>query len=436
MAVGTSEGYIFMLDMSSGTVLNKFDKYGGGITNILWLKYEPGTFVTTTKNSGRAVFYNVSKKSYKEISKVADSPVIYGCYMPDDDKVLFSLENGSVIIFDMKHRKKSFMLPPGHSETIFDLEYSPTNVDTFATSSYDGSIKVWDLKSDKISCHFKINEDKKTSNSDSDKCSIFCLRWHRTDKNLILCGDSKATIRVLDLSKQKVVSQLKLSNKESHHVVGIDWEADNTVLATSADMIFVCKYESTLSIVKSIKSTGVLFQIKFDPFDSKNFAVGCLDNTIRIHANHEDRAVKVLSGHVKKVYGISYNPKRRGILASSGDDTKIGVWDLNTGKNFFMSGHKNNTRQLLWMENFPNILISGSWDGTIRLWNVDLAECVYMINEHYSDVYGLDICPGHPFLLTSSSRDNSVRFWNIISVCHNYVKFIHYLFLDPIHSQL
>jgi hypothetical protein len=33
----------------------------------------------------------------------------------------------------------------GHTETVFDCAFSPTDADTLATASYDGSIKAWNV---------------------------------------------------------------------------------------------------------------------------------------------------------------------------------------------------------------------------------------------------------------------------------------------------
>ena len=67
------------------------------------------------------------------------------------------------------------------------------------------------------------------------------------------------------------------------------------------------------------------------------------------------------------------------------------------------------------------MLISDSWDGTSRIWNTKYMICMGLISGHHSDVYGIDICPNHPFLLITSSRDNSIRFWNYVK---NSIEFI------------
>jgi WD40 repeat protein len=352
--------------------------------------------------------------------------------MSDPNSLFFNLQDSSVIIFDIKKKKKLFNLMPGHSETIFDLEYNKLNYGTFATCSFDGSIKVWDLNNNKILCNYNTEQDKtpydnksiSSLNSNSSiKISLYSLKWSPTNKDLLLTGDSIGVIRIIDTSKIKQLSKLVLNFKDNNQVVGIDWDYNDNILATCHDSAYVVKYENMkLSLVKVIKTNVSLYQIKFNPFDYTMFAAGSLDGQIRFFKDNNDKAYKVLSGHTKKAFGLSFNPKLKNIMASSSDDFKIGIWDLGKNSNFFLSGHTNNSRQLLWLNDFPNVLISGSWDGTIRIWNIDVAECIGLIDEHYSDVYGLGISPHHPFVLTSSSRDNSIRFWDILCLSKNLVK--------------
>ncbi|CAE8691094.1 unnamed protein product [Polarella glacialis] len=54
---------------------------------------------------------------------------------------------------------------------------------------------------------------------------------------------------------------------------------------------------------------------------------------------------------------------------------------------------------------------TGSWDSTIRVWDVAESRCLYVSHDHHADVYGLSLHPRRPFFLVSSSRDTTIRFW-------------------------
>lgn len=104
-----------------------------------------------------------------------------------------------------------------------------------------------------------------------------------------------------------------------------------------------------------------------------------------------------LRGHAERVFHTQWSPLVRNMLCSGSDDRSIGVWQLparaaaaahhvahgsgdgssgssgtnNTGPvsaalRGFLRGHTSNVRALVWHTELPHVLLSGSWDGTIR----------------------------------------------------------------------
>ncbi len=403
--------------------------------NLLWLKHEPGTFISTQSKAGKIIYWNVSKKSYANILKISDAGLLYCILLADPSKMLVSLANGSILIYDLKNKKKVFELQPGHSETIFDLKYNPFQYGILATCSYDANIKIWDMTKNQIIANMQGPESRKLDMKSSQRhnYTIYCLKWSIKEKDLILTGDAISNLRLWDTSKQKLIASVKVSQKDDASIVGLDWdEDDNVITGTSEGLVLHYKLitKSKFELTTSFKVPGVkVLQLKFNPFNRLHFAAAFGDGKIRLGvietASTSDKKFSgELAGHQKKVFGLSFNPKRRNILASSSDDFSIGVWDLNTNNKFFLKGHVNNSRFIVWLKEMSNILISGAWDGCIKIWNIDGPSCCTTISEHYSDIYGMDISPDHPYILTSCSRDNSIRFWDISCLAKNSSKYL------------
>jgi WD40 repeat protein len=55
--------------------------------------------------------------------------------------------------------------------------------------------------------------------------------------------------------------------------------------------------------------------------------------------------------------------------------------------------------------------MSGSWDSSIRIWNVPEEKCIHFTDYHNADVYGISSHPKRPFLYISTSRDTTMRVW-------------------------
>jgi WD40 repeat protein len=411
--VGTSDGYSYLVDIANTMIIMSFDKFSNFVTGIVWIRHEPGTFMMFSKGTGRATLWNVSKKSYNSLIKISDSPILRYNYL-DDTSLLLSLDNGEIIIYNLKINKIIFKLEAGHSETIFNLNFNSLSNGILATCAYDSCIKIWDINDNKLLHNLRVDLATNT-----EKVGIYSIRWSPKDKELLASRDNKGEIKIWDISKQKLLTSIKLNNK-NESIVGIDWilkGGENTIAATCFDSVFICKYNlGKLNLFKTLKagSAGISL-VMFDPFDYSNLAVGCGDNNIRIFTiNEKSDPPKLLTGHTSKVFSVCYHPRNKTILATSSDDTRIGLWNLENNSSRFITGHTNKSRHLVWLTDFDNILISGSWDGTIKFWNIDSLTCIGSIAENYSDIYGIAISPFNPFLLVSVSRDNSVRFWNIL----------------------
>ncbi len=206
-----------------------------------------------------------------------------------------------------------------------------------------------------------------------------------------------------------------------------------------------------------------------------------------------------LRGHSERVFHTQWSPLVRDMLCSGSDDRTIGVWQLparDAAKHMvhgsgdgsgggsgpvsaalrgFLRGHTSNVRALVWHTELPHVLLSGSWDGTIRydlvslleqhaicislveylnafglfsnvlatllpcmahstssvpsipshriashppplnsVWDVRTMACTSVLGDHHADVYGLCAHPLRPFLFVSSSRDTSIRVWTMV----------------------
>jgi len=65
-----------------------------------------------------------------------------------------------VSLYNLSKQKHEFQSEPGHSETIFDIEYHPTRKNLLASCSYDATVRVWDVSTMKL---VAINDTSRAS---------------------------------------------------------------------------------------------------------------------------------------------------------------------------------------------------------------------------------------------------------------------------------
>lgn len=83
-----------------------------------------------------------------------------------------------------------------------------------------------------------------------------------------------------------------------------------------------------------------------------------------------------LVGHKGSVYAVDFSPVRRNILASGSFDRTVRVWDLSATPGsecrLVLEGHAHNVSDVTWAQD-GELLVSGSFDHTVRAWSVGAA---------------------------------------------------------------
>lgn len=202
----------------------------------------------------------------------------------------------------------------GHEKFVHAVAYAPTG-DHFASAADTGRIRIYDRDGD---------EQARWSGHDA---AIWALRFTRDGKTLISTSHD-GTVRLWDVETQKERRRL---TAEGRHFVAFDMNAKETLLAA-----------------------------------------GGRRGEIRIwRLSDEDAKPRVLKGHVNTVFALAFHPTRP-VLASTGADYTIRIWDLTTGKELGRTNpHGTYTFSLAWHPS-GTTLVSGGGDNAIRLHRVTL----------------------------------------------------------------
>ena len=167
-----------------------------------------------------------------------------------------------------------------------------------------------------------------------------------------------------------------------------------------------------------------VFGVCWSPKNENVFITGCKDAKVRLFDIRigTGNPVKVLQGHTDKVYNVLYNPLLANIAISGSDDQSIRVWDTESddfqatavcGGAGVKNSHSSNVRALAFVPEISYALMSGSWDSTIKMWDIRTGQCMLTLTDHNSDVYGISFHPARPFVFSSCSRDTSIRMFCI-----------------------
>ncbi|KAE8375761.1 putative E3 ubiquitin ligase complex SCF subunit sconB [Aspergillus bertholletiae] len=115
-------------------------------------------------------------------------------------------------------------------------------------------------------------------------------------------------------------------------------------------------------------------------------------------------STKVFKGHTNGVMCLQFEDN---ILATGSYDATIKIWDTETGEELrTLRGHQSGIRCLQFDD---TKLISGSMDRSLKVWNWRTGECISTYTGHRGGVIGLHF---DATILASASVDKTVKVWN------------------------
>lgn len=241
------------------------------------------------------------------------------------------------------------------------------------TSLYNGHVNIYNYETQQLVKTFEVSQSPV-------RAARFIAR-----KNWIVTGSDDAQIRVFNYNTHE-----KVASFEGHP----DY-IRNLAVHPSKPFVLSCSDDMTIRLwdwEKGWKCVQVfqghdhfVMHIAFNPKDTNTFASASLDGTIRIWSLGSNRSNFILQGHERGVNFVDYySGGDKPYLVSCADDLTVRVWDYQN-KNCVqtLDGHRQNVNFALFHPSLP-IILSGSEDGTVRIWNSDTYRLENTLN------YGLE----------------------------------------------
>jgi WD40 repeat protein len=120
---------------------------------------------------------------------------------------------------------------------------------------------------------------------------------------------------------------------------------------------------------------------------------------------------KTLAAHTDWVRCLSFTPDNQTLISGSFDQS-IKLWNMSDGKMLHDLQDHHKGVFALAVSADGQTLASGSWDETIKLWNISSGLLISNLSGHTASVRSLATSPDNQ-LLVSGSFDNTVRVWQI-----------------------
>ncbi|KAK0443982.1 coatomer protein [Desarmillaria tabescens] len=243
------------------------------------------------------------------------------------------------------------------SERVKGIDFHPTEP-WLLTGLYNGTVNIYNHETGALVKTFEVAEVPV-------RCVKFIAR-----KNWFVAGSDDFQLRVYNYNTHEKVAAF-----EAHpdYIRCLTVHPTASIVLTGSDDMTIKAWDWDKSW-KNIQiyegHTHYIMNLAFNPKDSNTFASACLDRTVKMWSIGSPTANFTMDAHDKGVNYVDFYPGAdKPYLVTTGDDKTVKVWDyLSKSCVQTMEGHTNNVSFAIFHPNLP-IIISGSEDGTIKMWN-------------------------------------------------------------------
>ncbi|KAA6370701.1 MAG: putative Coatomer subunit beta', partial [Streblomastix strix] len=267
------------------------------------------------------------------------------------------------------------------SERVKSVDIHPSEP-WLLTTLYNGVICIWNYEKETLVKTIEVTELPIRSGK-------FIAR-----KQWIVIGADDDQIRVYNTSTFDLV---KKWDAHSDYIRGIAVHPTASFVLSCSDDYTIKRWDWEKDWSLGLQYEGhehYVMCVAFNPKDPTLFASASVDGTVKIWGLNSSVPQMTLLTHEKGCNSVSfYHGIDRTHIITAGDDTLIKIWDLQSKACIAeLQGHLENVSFAIYHPSLP-IIISGSEDGSARVWSGASYSLEETINCNLSRLWAISTLP-------------------------------------------
>ncbi len=313
------------------------------------------------------------------------------------------LGNGTVELWEVETGERIGTLRHADSGDV-RVAFSPDGA-RLASGSFEQVIKMWDVETRRVTGTWEVPRD---SDSYGDIPVAFS-----PDGTRLASGFQDRTVRLWD-----VASQTEVATLEGHtaRVASVAFSPDGGLLASAGGRgdrtVRLWDVASQTEVATLQGHMDQVASVAFSPDGATLASAGGVDDgTVRLWDVATRTEVATLEGHGGPVYSVTFS--RDGATLVFGSAVTVLLQDVETGNAAGLSGHGILSSMALSPDGA--FLASGSYDGTVRLWDAATRTPIATLEGHEFSVLSVSFSPDGATLASAGGGwvDRTVRLWDV-----------------------
>lgn len=203
------------------------------------------------------------------------------------------------------------------------------------------------------------------------KWQISCLEFQSAADTVYLASGSwDKQVRIWDLSRIETCTKLK--GVHEGPVTSLAWysktKGNTNILATASADNTACLWDCTTNknLARLTGHSGWVLDCSFS-CDGRTLATSSWDTNVKLWDVETKKCVRSLEDHESGVWTCKYHIENPNVVCTGSEDGSLRVWDARSTTSKYLGGHDDSVRSCSWSFDGGEYLVSGSADSKVRL---------------------------------------------------------------------
>ena len=437
VAVGCSDGSLQLWQVSSGQCLHTLEGHAGLIFSIA---FSPdGQMLASSGTDGVVKLWNTCTGQLRKTLRGHQGFIWSVAFSPDAQSLVSGSFDRTVRFWDIQ-TGQCLKIFRGYYNIIFSIEFLGNNRFLMSNHFSDNTLRLWDLQTGDCVQVMQGHTDWITGIGlaldplplDSPtKDHTQAPRWPAAHANesvlprgTLVTSGHDSTIRLWDLQTGQCLRTLI---RHTDAILRLALSSDGQwIIGGGIDRLLRVWCVRTGECLKTLQGHSDIIDAVACLPDSPVVASSGMEKTIRLWDINTETCIRILDGHADWIWALAFAPSASNakessvnqtatpLLASGSHDTTIRIWDIDMGECLnVLQGHTNWVISVVFSPN-GRLLASASHDATARIWDVQTGECLKTFYTSPSRLMSIAFSPDGK-ILAASGENEKIWFWQIES---------------------